>query len=74
MISIVEREDFFLREYRARLISDIVTGKLDVRDAAARLPEDVEELAPPDDLDALAEGDQSDDEGDVDAAFVEDEN
>jgi type I restriction enzyme, S subunit len=29
-----------LREYRVRLISDVVTGKLDVREAAANLPED----------------------------------
>ena len=28
-----------LEEYRARLIADVVTGKLDVREAAARLPE-----------------------------------
>lgn len=28
-----------LLEYRARLIADVVTGKLDVREAAARLPE-----------------------------------
>ena len=28
-----------LREYRTRLIADVVTGKLDVRDAAASLPE-----------------------------------
>lgn len=28
-----------LREYRTRLIADVVTGKLDVRDAAARLPD-----------------------------------
>ena len=34
-----------LREYRARLIADVVTGKLDVRGAAAALP-DVEALAP----------------------------
>ena len=27
-----------LREYRTRLIADVVTGKLDVRDAAAALP------------------------------------
>ena len=27
-----------LREYRTRLIADVVTGKLDVRDVAARLP------------------------------------
>ncbi len=28
-----------LREYRTRLIADVVTGKLDVREAAADLPE-----------------------------------
>ena len=29
-----------LREYRTRLIADVVTGKLDVREAAARLLEE----------------------------------
>jgi type I restriction enzyme S subunit len=29
-----------IREYRTRLIADVVTGKLDVREAAAKLPED----------------------------------
>ena len=33
------REVKLLREYRTRLIADVVTGKLDVRDAAAALPE-----------------------------------
>ena len=28
-----------LREYRTRLIADVVTGKLDVREAAAGLPD-----------------------------------
>lgn len=32
-----------LREYRMRLISDVVTGKLDVRAAAAKLPEETAE-------------------------------
>lgn len=31
-----------LREYRTRMISDVVTGKLDVREAAANLPEEME--------------------------------
>jgi len=34
------REIELLREYRARLIGDVVTGKLDVREAVARLPEE----------------------------------
>jgi type I restriction enzyme S subunit len=34
-------ETDLLREYRTRLIADVVTGKLDVREAAARLPDAV---------------------------------
>lgn len=37
----LEREIELLREYRSRLVADVVTGKLDVRDAATRLPDDV---------------------------------
>ena len=33
-----EHEIELLREYRARLVADVVTGQLDVREAAARLP------------------------------------
>ena len=40
-ISLLEREIDLLREYRTRLVADVVTGKLDVRAAAARLPEEV---------------------------------
>ena len=39
-ISRLEREIELLREYRTRLVADVVTGKLDVREAAARLPEE----------------------------------
>ena len=46
-----KREIERVREYRTRLISDVVTGKLDVREAAAGLPE-VDPLA--------AEGDSVD--------------
>ena len=34
-----QRELQLLHEYRTRLIADVVTGKLDVREAAARLPD-----------------------------------
>ena len=40
-----EREIELLREYRTRLIADVVTGKLDVREAAAQLPDEVDEPA-----------------------------
>lgn len=39
-ITRVEQEITLLREYRTRLIADVVTGKLDVREVAAGLPED----------------------------------
>ena len=39
-ISRLEREIELLREYRTRLVADVVTGKLDVREAAACLPEE----------------------------------
>jgi type I restriction enzyme, S subunit len=38
-ISRTEREIFLMLEYRTRLTADIVTGKLDVREAVARLPD-----------------------------------
>ena len=34
------RQIDLLKEYRTRLIADVVTGKIDVREAAARLPEE----------------------------------
>lgn len=40
-ISRLEREIDLLREYRTRLIADVVTGKLDVREAAATLPDEI---------------------------------
>lgn len=36
----LQREIDLLREYRTRLIADVVTGKLDVREAAAHLPDE----------------------------------
>ncbi|MEI6206307.1 MAG: restriction endonuclease subunit S [Desulfuromonadales bacterium] len=37
-----EREIDLLREYRTRLIADVVTGKLDVREAAALVPDEID--------------------------------
>lgn len=66
-ISTAKREIELLQEYRTRLVADVVTGKLDVRDAAAMLPdlepervrmETKEELIADDDtgtIDAFAE-------------------
>jgi type I restriction enzyme S subunit len=54
-ISRLEHEIALLREYRTRLVADVVTGKLDVREAATRLPND--ELLP----DLAAADDEPDD-------------
>lgn len=40
-IARIEREISLLREYRIRLMADVVTGRLDVREAASLLPDDV---------------------------------
>jgi type I restriction enzyme S subunit len=39
-ISRLEQEITLLREYRTRLVADVVTGKLDVREAAKNLPDE----------------------------------
>jgi len=46
-IDAAHREIDLLREYRTRLIADVVTGKLDVRDAATHLPDELEEQSEP---------------------------
>ena len=49
------RQIDLLGEYRTRLIADVVTGKLDVREAAARLPNEAEEPEPLAEIDALTD-------------------
>ena len=45
-IARARRQVELVEEYRTRLIADVVTGKLDVRDAAAQLPEEAEDDTP----------------------------
>jgi type I restriction enzyme S subunit len=54
----ISHEISLLREYRTCLIADVVTGNLDVRAAAARLPDEGDEPEPLDDAEALADGDE----------------
>ena len=67
-ISRLEREIILLREYRTRLVADVVTGKLDVRAAAAALPDeaplDDATASPNPDDDALDADDLTDTDGD----------
>jgi type I restriction enzyme S subunit len=43
-IARAHREIDLLREYRTSLIAEVVTGRLDVREAAARLPDHIEQV------------------------------
>jgi len=67
----IQMQITLLREFRTRLIADVVTGKLDVREAAANLPPEVNDLEPLDeDLDE--DGIGLEDELDPDAAPEDD--
>lgn len=60
-LSRLEREIELLREYRSSLVADVVTGKLDVREAALHLPEEAPPDTTGDDADLIADSDASDD-------------
>ncbi len=61
-ISRLNREIELLREYRTRLVADVVTGKLDVREAASNVPDEAELPDTPEadaeDLDAVESVDE----------------
>ena len=48
-----------LREYRTRLVADVVTGKLDVRPAARQLPAEPIDPEPAPDPEELAEAEEA---------------
>jgi len=60
-----QREVSLLREYRTRLIADVVTGKLDVREAAARLPQEAEDTEPLDEIEDDVQDSEAGDGDDV---------
>ena len=65
-ISRLEREIELLREYRTRLVADVVTGKFDVREAAANLPDEAEEPPNLDEAEDLPQG--AEEAGEVDGS------
>jgi type I restriction enzyme S subunit len=65
------REIALLNEYRERLIADVVTGKVDVRQAAARLPEETDEPKPSEDVEALAKTNEKDEDADLETVLEE---
>jgi restriction endonuclease S subunit len=67
-ISAARREIELVREYRERLIADVVTGKVDVREVAARLPEEPpEEESEWIDTEEMAEGEETDEDSGAEA-------
>jgi type I restriction enzyme S subunit len=70
-VAIAQREIELVREYRTRLIADVVTGKADVREAASRLPEESEDVGPIDEPDIEVDPEESDEGGAVVAEEAE---
>ena len=68
-ITRARREIKLLGEYRSRLVADVVTGKLDVREAATRLPQEADEFTSIDDSDDPA--DSVEPHGDIELAVSE---
>ena len=62
-INRAHREIDLLREYHTRLIADVVTGKLDVRESAAQLLDEVEELEPLDEAEVIINGEEEPSDG-----------
>ena len=54
-IARARRQLELVQEYRTRLIADVVTGKLDVREAAAQLPDESDDEEPIDEGGALSD-------------------
>jgi type I restriction enzyme S subunit len=71
-IAKIEREITLLREYRTRLIADVVTGKLDVREAAAKLPDEADKAESLDEVEALDEVEEALNESDLHNEAAED--
>ena len=63
-ISRLNREIELLREYRTRLVSDVVTGKLDVREAATRLPDEAPLESVMEDSDMVDQTEAADEQAD----------
>ena len=69
-ITRAQRGIHLLNDYRTRLIADVVTGKVDVREAAAALPE-VDSLAVENDLDDTLNRDTEPNLDELDATLEE---
>ena len=55
-IARARRQTELVEEYRTRLIADVVTGKLDVRQAAVQLPDEADHQGPAEEGSPMADG------------------
>ena len=67
-ITRARRQIELVEEYRTRLIADVVTGKLDVGEAAAQLPDEADDQDPIGESDPLADDMEDETLSDVDGA------
>ena len=67
------RQIELLQEYRTRLIADVVTGKLDVREASAQLPDERDDGSDPpfEEANHSQDGEAEDSLGPPDLARIE---
>lgn len=66
--AVARREIDLIREYRTRLVADVVTGKVDVRAAAASIPDEPCDVTAGDQSGEVLDGEGDDaDAGDIDA-------
>ena len=71
-VAVVARQIALVLEYRTRLVVDVVTGRLDVSDAAAKLPDEPDEAVGPDETD-MAGGEEEPEEADPGASTIDGE-
>jgi type I restriction enzyme S subunit len=64
----VDREIALLREFRTRLVVDVVTGSVDVREAVKNLPAETLESEPLDEIDELSQDETAADDPELEAA------
>jgi type I restriction enzyme S subunit len=64
-LATIRRQENLLREYRTRLVADVVTGKLDVREAVAKLPDETLTETAEDEVDLENEARVADEEAEV---------
>jgi len=70
-IAVSQREIHLLREYRTSLIADIVTGKLDVREATANLPVELDDPQDVSDIDDPVLDDETGSASEIEAEATE---